>query len=81
MGDHPQPVLLLLHRTDISAGIFGLSGLTCGGNTDDERGFGGAGSRECSLSSPAVGKETPPEAGAGVTCSRAEPTDFKHLFG
>ena len=36
---------------------------------------------ECSLPSPTAGKGTPPEAGAGMTCSRAEPTDFKRLFG
>jgi len=37
-------------------------------------------SQECSLPSLAAGKGTPPEAGAGVTCSRAEPTDFQRVF-
>lgn len=75
MGDPSQPVLLLLLRAELSTGIFGLSGLTCGGNADDRRGVCRVGSQECSVPSPAVGEGTPPEAGAGVTGSRAQPTD------
>lgn len=71
MGDYSQHVLLLLHRADVSTGIFGWSGLTCGGNTDDKMGVDRAGSQECSLPSRTAGKGTPLEVGAGVTCSRA----------
>lgn len=47
MGDHSQPVFLLLHRADVPTRIFGWGGLTRGGNADDQRDVDGARGAPC----------------------------------